>query len=136
MQEWNHNKRWNPFNSYKLLAHVEKWKRINRGCTLPAPILVTVDPTNKCNLNCRWCNAKYIRDKNKNELSATAMMKIADFLPYWSENDGVKSVCIAGGGEPLMNPYVGQFIDRLVMNNIEVGVVTNGLLMHQFLGPL
>jgi len=136
MEEWNHNKRWNPFNSYKLLAHVEEWRKIKRGDPVPAPILVTVDPTNRCNLNCEWCNAKYIRDKNKNELSSVMLMKIADFLPYWTDNGGVKAVCIAGGGEPLMNPYTGKFIDRLVANGIEVGVVTNGLLMHRLLDPL
>jgi len=28
--EWNPSKRWNPFNSYKLLAHVETWRHIKR----------------------------------------------------------------------------------------------------------
>ena len=138
MAEWNHNKRWNPFNSYKLLAHVEHWSNIRRGNSYtPPPILVTIDPTNACNLNCEWCNAKYIRDKNKLSLSEHAMMRIADFLPNWSDvGDGVKAVCIAGGGEPLLNPGVGKLIDALVGNGIEVGVVTNGLLIDKFLPSL
>lgn len=136
MPEWNHNKRWNPFNSYKLLAHAEYWKNIKRGSPVPAPILVTVDPTNKCNLDCEWCNAKYIRDKSSESLSRAALQNIANFLPVWGMSTSVKAVCIAGGGEPLMNPYVGEFIELLVKNGIEVGVVTNGLLMHQYLEPL
>lgn len=54
--EWSQNKRWNPFNSYKILAHVERWQNIKRGRPIPAPSLITVDPTNVCNFNCAWCN--------------------------------------------------------------------------------
>jgi len=60
-REWNPSKRWNPFNSYKLLAHVDRWKGIKRGRAIPPPVLVTVDPTNLCNLNCVWCNAEFVR---------------------------------------------------------------------------
>lgn len=137
MAEWNHNKRWNPFNSYKLLAHVEEWKRIRPNHPVPAPILVTVDPSNICNLDCKWCNAAYIRNKNKQMLSEIILMQIADYLPRWAHQlRGVQAVCIAGGGEPLTNPHVGAFIDRLINNGIEVGVVTNGVLIDRFIEPL
>lgn len=64
-------------------------------------------------------------------------MQIADFLPHWNDhNDGVGAVCIAGGGEPLINPHTGKFIDRLVENGVEVGVVTNGTLIDKFIEPL
>ena len=42
-KEWNPSKRWNPFNSYKLLAQVERWKKIKRGRPLPPPVLITVE---------------------------------------------------------------------------------------------
>lgn len=135
MAEWSFNKRWNPFNSYKLLAHVDRWRNIKRGEDIPAPILVTIDPTNKCNLNCEWCNAKYIRNRNNKSLSKRTMVSIADFLPEW-ETRGVDAVCIAGGGEPLMNPGTGCLIDHLSDNNIEIGIVTNGTLINDFIEPL
>ena len=47
--EWTAQKRWNPFNSYKLLVHVDRWRKIRRGRPVPAPVLITVDPTNICN---------------------------------------------------------------------------------------
>lgn len=133
--EWNPSKRWNPFNSYKLLAHVETWRSIKRGKPLPAPILVTVDPTNVCNLNCVWCNAEFVRER-KTSLSRTALKRIADFLPRWSEDapyetKGVQAICVAGGGEPLLNPHTGEFIDRVVSKGIEVAVVTNGILIDK-----
>lgn len=138
-QEWNPSKRWNPFNSYKLLAHVETWKRIKRGKRIPAPVLVTVDPTNLCNLNCRWCNASVVREERKNSLSEKALEKIADFLSCWGrcgEGSGVQAVCVAGGGEPLLNPATGRFIDRLAAKGIEIGVVTNGSVIHKCVDSL
>jgi hypothetical protein len=64
------------------------------------------------------------------------LMQIADYLPYWANLPrGVQAVCIAGGGEPLTNPHVGAFIDRLVNNGIEVGVVTNGILIDRLIEP-
>jgi organic radical activating enzyme len=140
-REWNPSKRWNPFNSYKLLAQVERWKKIKRGRAIPPPVLITIDPTNTCNLNCAWCNAKFVRNERKNSLSRNALLNIANFLPQWRYGEGddqfkVEAICIAGGGEPLMNPAVGDFIDAVVENNIEVGVVTNGTLIKGFVDHL
>lgn len=130
-KEWSNSRRWNPFNSYKVLAHVNRWGHIKRGRPMPSPVLITVDPTNICNFDCIWCNAEYIREQRKGYLSQKALEDIANFLPKWGEDcreiePGVKAVCIAGGGEPFLNPNTAGFIDRLRHNNIEVGVVTNG----------
>ena len=51
VNEWKALKRWNPYNSFKLLAHIERWQNIKAGCPVPAPVLVTVDPANVCDLN-------------------------------------------------------------------------------------
>ncbi len=129
--EWLPRKRWNPFNSNKLLAHVYRWRLIRRGRPLPPPVLITVDPTNVCNFNCLWCNAAYIREHRQNSLSAPALRRLADFLPRWGEGHpdfppGVEAICVAGGGEPLLNPYTPEFIDRVTAHGVQVGLVTNG----------
>ncbi len=138
--EWSAHKKWNPFNSYKLLAHVPRWRLIKRGRPIPQPALVTVDPVNRCNLKCRWCNAGYVLEHRARALSKDALLKLADFLAGWQGCPdwpaGVEAVCIAGGGEPLLNKHVGSFIERCVANGIEVGVVTNGTLIDRFLEPL
>lgn len=130
-QEWDPSKRWNPFNSYKLLSHVPRWRHIKRGKPIPPPVLITVDPTNRCNLDCVWCNAAYVRQERKRSLSKNALSNLADFLPHWGEGNsnwkpGVEAICVAGGGEPLLNPATGMFIDKVIENGIDVGVVTNG----------
>ena len=78
MEEWTD--RFNPFNSDKLLSQVYRWRDIVKGEILPAPGLVTIDPTNICNLKCIWCNADYIQKKNPKQLSSEALNQISDFL--------------------------------------------------------
>ncbi|MBI4620092.1 MAG: radical SAM protein [Desulfobacterales bacterium] len=139
--EWDPSKRWNPFNSYKLLAHVDRWKKIKRGKPIPPPILITVDPTNVCNFNCIWCNAEFIRKERKGSLSKKMLLNLADFLPRWGEGSpdwapGVGAVCIAGGGEPLLNPATPVFIDKVAEAGIEVGIVTNGSMINRYIDSL
>lgn len=129
--EWNTYKKWNPFNSYKMLTHVKRWEKIRRGRPVPPPGLITVDPTNVCNFNCAWCNAAFIREHRKGHLSEKMLLDLADFLPKWGYADfkgdfKVDAVCIAGGGEPLLNSATASFIDKLCYNDVEVGMVTNG----------
>ncbi len=140
-QEWSPSKRWNPFNSYKLLSHVHRWRLIKRGKQIPPPVLITVDPTNACNFGCEWCNAAFVRTHRKGSLSPNALTAIADFLPRWSEDctswkPGVEAICVAGGGEPLVNPATAPFIDRVIASGIEVGVVTNGSLLYPVMDTL
>jgi len=123
MKEWT--KEFNPFNSNKLYAHIPRWSKIQRGEEIPAPALVTIDPTNKCNLSCVWCNSEYLRSRNSDSIPKDKLKEIADFLPEW----GVDAVCIAGGGEPTIHPYLGQFVNRLLNNGTKVGLVTNGALL-------
>ncbi len=141
VQEWIPNKRWNPFNSYKLLTHVHRWKQLKRGKKIPPPVLITVDPTNVCNFNCDWCNAAFIRKQRKTSLSEKILLNIADFLPRWGDDNpdykpGVDAICIAGGGEPLLNPATANFIDKVIDNGIEIGVVTNGTEINRCMDSL
>ena len=138
--EWSFSKAFNPFNSLKIIAHLERWSSIERDGVIPPPVLVTVDPTNECNYNCIWCNSKaIINKKSKQRLSKVALEEIAKALSDWEYEGskyGVKAVCIAGGGEPLLNSEIGSFIDNLVDRGIEVGVVTNGSHISNFIESL
>jgi MoaA/NifB/PqqE/SkfB family radical SAM enzyme len=140
-KEWSSSKKWNPFNSDKLLAQTYRWREIRRGYSVPQPSLVTIDPINICNLHCVYCNAGYILEKNNKQLSKNTLLNLADFLKEWHGSSqwaqkGVESICIAGGGEPLINKDIGEFVERCVSKGIEVGIVTNGTLIDRFLEPL
>lgn len=135
--EYSSLTKWNPFNSFKLLTHVERWSNIKEKNNIPPPVLVTVDPTNVCNLKCYWCNADEVISKRSNTLSETALTNIANTLINWKvENYGIDAVCIAGGGEPLLNKHTGKFIDMLIDSGINAAVTTNGILMDKFFDSL
>lgn len=129
-KEWT--KKYNPFNSDKLLSQVYKWKQIKRGSEIPPPTTISVDPINCCDLNCNFCNADFILKKNHNKLEKEVLDEISEFLPKW----GVETICIGGGGESLLNNSVGNFISNCVKNNLGVGVVTNGTNIHNHLEGL
>lgn len=140
MKEWSASRKWNPFNSYKLLAQTYRWRQIVRGQPIPQPALVTIDPINQCDLRCEWCNTAYILNSNSRMLNRETLLALADFLPRWQGSPawpaGVEALCIAGGGEPLLHPQIGTFIDRVADNGIEIGVVTNGTNLDRLLEPL
>ncbi len=139
VSEWSHRKKFNPFNSNKLIAHTDRWRLIKKGEPIPQPVLVTVDPINRCNFRSKWCNADYVLNKNNQMLSKDTLLDIGDFLSEWKNGiseKGVRAVCIAGGGEPLLNPHTAEFIDRCSELGIQTGVVTNGTLIDKFLEPL
>jgi MoaA/NifB/PqqE/SkfB family radical SAM enzyme len=140
MHEWLPEKKWNPFNSYKLLAHLYRWRLIKRGSDIPPPVLVTVDPINLCNLGCEWCNSDIILKKRNGIIEGDALLDIAEGLAQWRGSPdwpgGVEGVCIAGGGEPLLHPDIGKFIESCTEKGIEVGVVTNGINIEVFISHL
>ena len=55
-------------------------------------------------------------------ISKETLEEIAKFLPKW----GVKTVCVAGGGEPLLNQNTPHFLYHCDLGGIKTGVVTNG----------
>jgi len=122
MQEWINP--YNPFNSMKVLMYPEQLQAIADQKFMP-PIVADTDPTNKCNYDCIWCNAADARAGEKHTMTEQHLLDLADFYKEW----GIKSTCVSGGGEPLMNPAFNAFLERLHKNGIEIGVITNGSLM-------
>ncbi len=123
MLEWND--KYNPFNSDKVLI----WREWLEGCAkldfLP-PVTICVDPSAKCNLNCIWCNSADYNERNNNLIPEDHLLNIADFASEW----GVKSVHIFGGGEPLMNPGLKNFLLQIHKNGMESGLITNGIFLN------
>jgi MoaA/NifB/PqqE/SkfB family radical SAM enzyme len=140
IDKWSNAKKWNPYNSDKLLAQVYRWSLIREGEAIPQPSLVTVDPVYSCNLTCVWCNSESVIRRRRGLIDREGFMKIADGLAGWKGSPdwkkGVDAVCIAGGGEPLLNRDVGDFIVALVERGIDVGVVTNGYHIDRFIPQL
>ena len=117
------NKLFSSFSQTKALLWKEQIDAILSG-KLKAPIGAIIDLTNKCNLGCYWCNAKFYRDDST--LDIHHVMEVIDMLSAWK----VKSVCYAGGGEPSMHPGFDLAVDYAARNGLEVGISTNGILLN------
>ena len=122
MKEWTNQ--WNPFNSAKALLHREHFEACAKQDFL-SPVTVSTDPSNRCNFNCIWCNAYEMMQKKCPDLSEDHLLRLADLYAEW----GVKTTCVAGGGEPFMNPSTGKLLLRLKENGVGCAPVTNGSLI-------
>jgi MoaA/NifB/PqqE/SkfB family radical SAM enzyme len=122
MKEWSDQ--YNPFNSIKALM----WREQLEGCAkrdfLP-PVTIYVDPTGRCSLNCVWCHSAEYNESHNTIIPKDNLFAIAKFAKEWC----VKSIHVFGGGEPLMHPDLGAFLIYANSLGLEVGLITNGVLL-------
>ena len=123
MEEWTDPL--NPFNSLKALVWADRFEALARG-EIPAPVSVTIDPSNVCNISCKWCHSADFRAADRSIVNEDKLLRLANAMGAWS---GVKAVCIAGGGEPFTNRATPALIRHLVANGLQVGLITNGTLL-------
>jgi organic radical activating enzyme len=122
----------NPFNSMRILL----WRKHLEACAkghFLTPMMADIDPSGHCNYNCYFCNASNIIDNKRKDLPEEHWLKLADFLAKWgsdTEEGPIKSFCVAGGGEPFMNPATPALLERIYENGAETGVITNGSLLN------
>jgi GTP 3',8-cyclase len=122
MQEWASP--WNPFNSMKILMWKEHLEACAKGEYL-TPKMVDLDLSLKCPAKCYFCNAHDLISNSKEDLPTEHFLKLVDFFKDW----GVTSCCMSGGGESLMHKGFKEILKRLYDNGIEVGLITNGILI-------
>jgi len=77
--------------------------------------------------NSIWCNSKGFREKSPATIPVEHLIKLADFYKEW----GIKSTCVSGGGEPMINKGFAPFLYRLNKNGIKSGIISNGSLMDE-----
>jgi len=89
------------------------------------PVKLQFNPTNRCNLKCRFC---WLRDfpnlKYDDELSTEkylALVKEAKKL-------GVREIQITGGGEPLMRNDIAEIMKAIKKRKMTGKLTTNGTL--------
>lgn len=85
------------------------------------PITAEIHLSNRCNNACTYCGQK--QNQNGKDMSIENIKMLRKFVNY----SGVKSVYFSGGGESTLNKDLFTAIDEL--KNIELGMITNGLVM-------
>lgn len=107
---------------WKLIKHPKLFETAKSGKIIP--LHAQFLPTNKCNLNCPMCSCA------KRDKSLVMDLSKAQLIIEKLSSLGCVAVTITGGGEPLTHPNISEIIECFTKHNIQVGFVTNGLLLH------
>jgi len=94
------------------------------------PVHIQFMPTNKCNLNCSYCSCA--NDDRKKEMDISTAYQIIEVMA----KAGTRAVTITGGGESLMYSRLFELIQKFLQHDIEVGLVTNGVLLPQHIDTI
>lgn len=94
------------------------------GKPTAGPLHIELDVTDRCNVACYFCNAQDVRTRD--QLSLEHVTRVVDELVQ----TGLRSVRLAGGGDPVMHKQAGQILDHLEKRGIVLdNVTTNGALL-------
>lgn len=110
------------FDSHKLLWHLDRVLNWQQGQTV-APIYIEVSPTTRCNYKCIFCAMDFAQDE---AIQLDASVYICR-LPEMRQA-GVKSIMLAGEGEPFLHPALPDMVIATRENGIDVSITTNGSL--------
>jgi len=113
----------NSFNSWKGLMYKSHYDAIIAGKFLP-PIEVDIDPVNKCNLGCVFCNNK-LTNMRGDVMTREHLLNLISFFKTW----GVKGICFAGG-EPTLHPDLAEAMYLCRDIAMPVSILTNGTFKH------
>ena len=107
----------------------EKIKRIKNWMNgIPDnPITLELNPTNKCNSNCKSCWLREFKPEENEELSQNQLLKIVKEAAEL----GVKEIRIPGSGEPLIKSGILQVLKEIKKYNIHGLLITNSTLLDE-----
>jgi MoaA/NifB/PqqE/SkfB family radical SAM enzyme len=93
------------------------------------PFKLQLNPTNRCNLKCKFC---WLRDfdsgnLNLDEISEKKYLKIIEE----AHELNVKEIEITGGGEPMMRKDIMKIIESIKKHKMKGRLITNGTLLNE-----
>jgi radical SAM protein with 4Fe4S-binding SPASM domain len=120
----------------KILCHIGTIKEYFEGKN-PDPVTLEIDPSNACNHSCPFCISGHIhlqKYKGTELFNRTIMPKIIfEKLVRDLVNTNIKAINWTGGGEPTLNPFLGEAISFIKSNSkIEMGMFSNGSMLDKF----
>ncbi len=108
----------------KIAKRILEWKKRKAG-----PFEVQLNPTNKCNLKCKFC---WLRDFDDGSLTYEELTtrKYEEIIKDCYRMD-VHTIEITGGGEPLMREDIFQIMKKIKKYGMFGRLVTNGTLFTE-----
>jgi len=104
----------------KLLNHNERSQ--NLPVIQSLPLVAKIEVTNRCNLRCIMCRDEHEKRAIK-DLDPSLFTKLKPIFP------NLLSAYLYGIGEVLTYPHLDSMIDELLFYGVNVGLITNGMLI-------
>lgn len=112
-------------DGHKLMYHPAEVAKWLNGEAI-GPIYVELSPVGYCNHRCTFCAVDYLGYK-AHRIELGTMTRLA----YEMAQAGVKSVMLAGEGEPLLHPDLEGIICVLHNAGLDIGITTNGVCIER-----
>ena len=112
----------------KILYHLKEVENLIEG-KVQYPIACEVDPSNRCQNDCRHCTTHEFRKSFHGDLDMGIYALLLDEL----KDFGTKAIIFTGGGEPLMHPEFEMMVKMAEMKEFELGLITNGILLEKIM---
>ncbi len=113
---------WEQVSTERKLAIIDS---IVNGTATSGPVHAELDLTDRCNVDCYFCNQMDVRSKQQVPISHA--IRIIDELAA----GGLRSVRLSGGGDPLFHREILEILDHLQHRNIIIdNLTTNGVALN------
>lgn len=109
----------------KYARHNHIWQALREGQASPHTLQLNL--SSKCNLDCTYCS---IQNERKRRFPDWDVSILKSVLTSFIKR-GVKAIEISGSGEPLMYPHFEDIVRYILSHDVEVSLITNGLLLHK-----
>jgi MoaA/NifB/PqqE/SkfB family radical SAM enzyme len=121
-----------PFLQSKILIHRDKLNLLKHESVVN-PITCEIDLADGfCNNSCPFC---FFGTNIKTKPVFIDKVVIKKVIKQLSEH-GIKGIEFVGGGEPTTHPDFADIISYAYSTGIELGLITNGLLLNRFIDIL
>ena len=130
----------NYYSSWKAIHQRKDIELLKKG-ELFAPKDIQVDLEAYCPHSCAFCSYRNVNwqdygmdfeEPERRVPEETGFPKeIAMRLPREMHEAGIPSIELTGGGEPMVYPYIKEFLDELGEYPIELAIVTNGASLNE-----
>ncbi len=109
----------------RSMRYFYQWNRRVADIDYP-PFVVSIEPTNYCNLRCPMCPQSEKRDIDYGLMSTELYAKIINEIKHYA-----REVILNIGGEPLMNKRLPEFVQMASDAGLYVKFDTNAMLLNE-----
>ncbi len=102
----------------EIIKRIRIWDKEN-----PGPYKIQINPTNRCNLECKFCWQRTNKEINYSEVNDERYLDLIEE----AKSLGVREIEITGGGEPLLRKDLTiQLIEKIKRKGMKGKLITNG----------